>query len=495
MGIDIDRVEFNENDTIQFQHKLKEQLASLKTILADPRFGNAPPSIGAELELYIVDNNGRPLPRNETILELANNSLLTPELNAYNLEYNLVPCPINKQPFNSLETAIVNELKQLNSHAASIDGRLVAIGILPTLEPEDFGPHSMTQRKRYHALVNQLIRARGGDFKIDIDGHNPLKFNLADITLEGANTSLQIHYPVAPADYVDVYNSMQLMTPLGIAVGANSPTLFGHQLWDETRIPLFKQSIDTRHIDRYQWNEPARVNFGHGWLRKSAYELFSESVQLYQAILPICTDDIANSIAKDQLPNLDELQLHLGTVWLWNRPVYDCNNQGHLRIEMRALPSGPSAIDMMANAAFLIGLAEGNKPYIDEQLSTLPFQTAEYNFYRAAQFSFNAQLIWPQKEGGYKQQAILDIIDEQLSTAQYGLESIGINQYEIDRYVGVIKNRSTKRQNGAVWQKQTITKFHSRTNKKEALHQMLECFIHNSNTNTPVAEWKIGEKV
>ena len=103
----------------------------------------------------------------------------------------------------------------------------------------------------------------------------------------------------------------------------------------------------------------------------------------------------------------------------------------------------------MANAAFLIGLAEGNKPYIDEQLSTLPFQTAEYNFYRAAQFSFNAQLIWPQKEGGYKQQAVLDIIDEQLSTAQYGLESIGINQYEIDRYLGVIKNRSAKRQNDA----------------------------------------------
>lgn len=494
MGIDIDRVEFDTNDTIQFQHKLNEQLALLKNVIANPDFGQAPHSIGAELELYIVDDRGRPLPCNETILKKANNSLLTPELNAYNLEYNLAPCPITQQPFLSLEKAISDELKRLNHYAAEVGGRLVAIGILPTLTPEDFGPHSMTQRKRYHALVKQLIRQRGGDFKIDINGRDPITYNLADITLEGANTSFQIHYPVKPEDYADLYNSMQMMTPLALAVGANSPTLFGHQLWDETRIPLFKQSIDTRHIHRYQWNEPARVNFGHGWLRQGAYELFSESVQLYPPILPICAaDNLAHNTK--QLPSLDELQLHQGTVWLWNRPVYDHTAQGHLRIEMRALPSGPSAVDMMANAAFLIGLAEGNKHNINELLPALPFQTAEYNFYRAAQFSFDATLVWPNKNGGFQQRPILNIIEENLATAQSGLAAIGISEQEINYYLSVIQQRLEKKQNGAIWQKRSIEIFNRKLNKYESLHKTLEYFIYNSNSNIPVAEWKIGEKV
>ncbi len=351
----------------------------------------------------------------------------------------------------------------------------------------------MTQRKRYHALVNQLIRQRGSHFKIDINGEDPLKFDLSDITLEGANTSFQIHYPVATKDYADTYNSIQLMTPLALAAGANSPTLFGHRLWDETRIPLFKQSIDTRHLDRYQWNHPARVTFGHGWLRDGAYELFSESVQLYEPILPICHPPATTT--KEQLPTLDELQLHQGTVWLWNRPVYDHHGPGHLRIEMRALPSGPSAIDMMANAAFLVGLAEGNRHYINQQLPALPFQTAEYNFYRAAQYSFNATLVWPKKSGGYQQQTILSIMEQQLPIAQQGLEKIGIKKMEINRYLSVIEQRIANKQNGAIWQKNTIELLMKKMNKTKALHTMLEYFIHNSNTNTPVAEWKIGEKL
>lgn len=494
MGIDIDRVDFDKRDFVQFEKKLREQLATLKTILSTPGFGQAPASIGAELELYITDSYGKPLPLNEKILQLANNPLLTPELNTYNLEYNLRPCAINKEPFFSLEKSINNELKTLNDYANPLGGEIVSIGILPTLTPEDFGPHSMTQRKRYHALVNQLIRQRGGHFKIDINGRDPLKFNLSDITLEGANTSFQIHYPVEPNQYADIYNSMQLMTPLAIAAGANSPTLFGHRLWDETRIPLFKQSIDTRHVDRYQWNEPARVTFGHGWLRQGAYELFSESVQLYKPILPVCMDSVS-STKPDLLPSLDELQLHQGTVWLWNRPVYDCTEQGHLRVEMRALPSGPTAVDMIANTAFLIGLAEGNKHYINEQLPSLPFQTAEYNFYRAAQFGLDATLIWPETKGGYQQKPIITVIEEQLPLALQGLEAIGVKRKEADYYLDIIQQRIKQKQNGAIWQKETIDHFTQTMDKQTSLHLMLEYFIHNSKLNIPIAEWKTGEKL
>ncbi len=490
MGVDIDRIEFDDNDYRQFQLTLSEQLLLLKKTLANPNFGNTPPSIGAELELYIIDKQGKPLPKNEQLLSLAQNSQLTPELNSYNIEYNTPPCPTSRSPFHTLENKIVDELQSLNQHASTLNARIVPIGILPTLTPSDFGPHCMTQRKRYHALVSQLIRQRGGDFEIDIDGKSPLKFNLADITLEGANTSFQIHHQVSPKHYADTYNALQLMTPLAIAIGANSPTLFGHYLWDETRIPLFKQSIDTRHLDRYEWNEPARVNFGHGWLREGAYELFSESVNLYSPILPICTSEKVLE-KKRQPPELSELQLHQSTVWLWNRPVYDSTDNGHLRIEMRALPSGPTSIDMIANAAFLIGLAEGHREQINEILPAIPFQTAEYNFYRSAQYSLDANLIWPNAKLGYKRQCIIDIIDDNLPIAEKGLASIGIETDEINNYLSIIQQRISRKQNGAIWQKKMLNKLNQRLDMKASLHEMLELFIKNSQRNIPVAEWEI----
>ncbi len=486
MGVEIDQDEFDVNDYHQFQKRLEQQLFSLKEAINSPNFGDTPRSIGAELELYIIDKYGKPLAKNEQLLHLAKNPQLTPELNLYNLEYNTPPYLIKNHPFQALESNISNTLRSLSEQAKKIEGRIVPIGILPTLTPSDFGPHCMTQRKRYHALVSQLIRERGSDFEININGKSPLKFELGDITLEGANTSFQIHHQILPANYCDTYNALQLMTPLAIAVGANSPTLFGHYLWDETRIPLFKQSIDTRHLDRYEWNSPARVSFGHGWLREGAYELFSESVHLYSPILPICT-------AKNDKfpPELFELQLHQGTVWLWNRPVYSPLGNGHLRVEMRALPSGPTAIDMIANAAFLIGLAEGYREKINELLPAIPFQTAEYNFYRSAQYSLDANLIWPKVGLGYKQRNIVDIIEENLPVAKQGLSNLGIESSEANYYLSTIQKRLSNKQNGAIWQKNILKKFNDRLTMEESLHKMLEIFIDNSQQNIPVAEWKI----
>ena len=486
MGVEIDRTEFDDSDYHQFQRRLEEQLYCLKKVLKTPNFGDNPRAIGAELELYIIDAQGKPLAKNEQLLNLAQSDYLTPELNAYNIEYNAPPCLVTNHPFQALENNISSTLKSLTQYAKKIDGRIVPIGILPTLASSDFGSHCMTQRKRYHALVNQLIRERGDAFEININGESPLQFELADITLEGANTSLQIHHQIPPTDYCDTYNALQLMTPLAIAVGANSPTLFGHSLWDETRIPLFKQSIDTRHLDRYQWNAPARVTFGHGWLQESAYELFSESVHLYSPILPICLAD-----SQQIPPELFELQLHQSTVWLWNRPVYSAIGNGHLRVEMRALPSGPTAIDMAANAAFLIGLAEGQRHKINDILPIIPFQTAEYNFYRSAQYSLDANLIWPKVSLGYKRQNIIGIIENSLPLAEQGLLNLGIESNEANHYLSIIQGRLSNKQNGAIWQKNMLKKLNHRLTMEESLHKMLEIFIDNSQQNTPVAEWTI----
>ena len=81
-----------------------------------------------------------------------------------------------------------------------------------------------------------------------------------------------------------------------------------------------------------------------------------------------------------QAPALEELRLHQGTVWRWNRAVYDPASGGHLRIEMRALPAGPTVIDMLANAAFLIGLSLWLARQDERWTYVLSFERAEHNF-------------------------------------------------------------------------------------------------------------------
>jgi gamma-glutamyl:cysteine ligase YbdK (ATP-grasp superfamily) len=493
MGIEIDRISFSEADYQAFGVRLEENLDCLQQLLARPGFGDGAASLGSELEMYVIDGAGNPLHANEEILAAADDPNLTLELNRYNLEFNLSPYPLAGSAFASTENEILARLHRLRGVAARHGGRIVPIGILPTLRQTDFGAHCITPRRRYHALVDQLIRRRGDQFRIDINGDDPLKLELADITLEGANTSFQVHYRVRPAEYADTFNAVQLATPLVLALAANSPTLFGHRLWHETRVPLFKQSIDTRHVDRYRWKEPARVNFGQGWARRGALELFREVVRIYPSLLPVCANasprqELAGGIA----PRLAELRLHQSTVWLWNRPIYDDLDGGHLRIEMRALPAGPTAVDMVANAAFLVGLAEGLRPRVNELLPGLPFAMAEYNFYRAAEHGLAAKLLWPGASvSGYREQGVTAIIADLLPVAQAGLENLGVAAAESGRYLGVIEQRLQRRQTGAVWQRAILAQLQGKMPLQAALHALLEIYMEHSMANLPVAEWPL----
>lgn len=489
MGIEIDQVTFDPAEYDRFLKALEENLQSLAGQLAEPGFGAGPGSLGAELEMYIVDAQGKPLHANQEIQAAADDAQLTLELNRYNLEYNLSPYLLSEAPFAATEAEINGKLAALRDTAAEFGGRIVPIGILPTLRESDFGAHCITDRKRYHALVSQLLARRGGEFRIDIHGEDSLQLEMADITLEGANTSFQVHYRVDPVDFADTFNAVQLMTPLAVAIGANSPSLFGHNLWHETRIPLFKQSIDTREVDRYGWNEPPRVNFGQGWVRRDALEMFTEVVRIYPPLLPVCDN---RSQPDGSAPALRELRLHQSTVWLWNRPVYDPVGGGQLRIEMRALPAGPTPRDMVANAALLIGLAEGIRPQINEVLPAIPFGIAEYNFYRAAQYGLDANLVWPlTRQSGYCEQPVCAIIEWLLPLARAGLRRIGIGAAECDVYLGEVEHRLARRRTGAIWQRARLAVLKQAMTAEQAQHALLEEYMAYSEQNRPVSEWQL----
>ncbi|MEH6549743.1 MAG: glutamate-cysteine ligase family protein [Pseudomonadales bacterium] len=493
MGLDIDKIDFTDADHTAFRIRLTENLQALKLVLGRPGFGEGAASLGAELEIYIVDEHGDTLSINTQLLDLAQDPQLTVELNRYNLEYNLSPALISDNAFFATEQEILNKLAGLSKLAVQQGGRIVPIGILPTLVTQDVDRKSMTDRMRYQALMQQLSSRRRGRFNIDIDGRDPIQLEMDDVTLEGANTSFQVHYRVSPEDFSDMFNAIQMATPLALALSGNSPLLFGHSLWQETRIPLFKQSIDTRVAGTRHWHEPARVTFGNGWARAGAANLFAEAVNLYEPILPVCGEEDALALATaGSTPRLAELRLHQSSLWWWNRPVYDDIDGGHLRIEMRALAAGPSAIDMVANAAFLIGLAEGLRPNIDALMSGLPFHLAAYNFYRSAQYGLSSRLVWPHaNQTGCKEYAVGELLAQCLPIAADGLASIGVSSAEVDRYMDVITHRLSTGQTGSVWQMQSFDQLSQKMTRDAALHKMLESYIAHSEANLPVSSWAL----
>ncbi len=491
MGLAIDKAEFTAQEFSQFSERLWQSLGLLKQVLRDPDFGGERKSWGAELELYIVGADGYVVPANQAIQRQHNDPLLTLELNRFNLEYNLAPIFGSATPFSELQQGLDTAMQQLAISAARHQAQIVPIGICPTLQPDNFGLEWMTDLPRYHALSRGLKRLGGGEFRIQINGSPPLLIERNDVTMEGANTSFQFHYRVVNRDFVDVYNALLLASGVVMGLAGNSPTLFGHRLWHETRVPLFKHSIDSRQGNQH-WRQPARVSFGQGWARRSAYELFAETAAIHPPLLPVCSSaDYAEQMQSGQLPAFDELRMHQNSVWPWLRPVYDAADGGHLRLELRALPAGPSHVDMFANAAFYIGLAEGLRPGLETLLPTMPFAYAKYNYYRAAQFGHRARLVWPDpRHQRLREIPLLDLVQQLLPVARSGLQQIGIAEAEIDSYLGVIEERRGTRCTGASWQLSCLDQLEADGMDLTAATQlMLQHYIKQVRSSKPVAQW------
>jgi hypothetical protein len=494
MGKEIGQEEFGERHYQRFAERLEENLATLGQLLERPGFGTGPATVGAELELFLIDGAARPLPHNQAIRAAVADPRVTLELSRFNLELNATPVPLAGRPFTGLGGELNVLLDRVASAATGYAGRLAVIGILPTLRRADLGPGMITDAPRYRALNSGLRRLRQDPFHIQIAGDDPLELPSGDVTLEAANTSFQVHLRIDPADFTRTYNAIQLATAPVLAVAGNSPTFLGHRLWEETRIALFKQSVDDRH-HRGPRRRPARATLGTGWLRDGALELFAESVRLHQPLLPVLGEQSAQAGPGGQAPPLHELRLHQSTVWRWNRAIYDPTSGGHLRIEMRTLPAGPTVIDMMANAAFLIGLSLWLAGQDQRWTYALPFERADHGFHRAAQQGLSARLNWP---AGHRDQTrtvpAAKLIPELVPAARQGLLRAGVAAAEADGLLDVISARAASGQTGAVWQRATLAAARRRHQPERALAVMLDHYLQCTQTGLPVHTWPVASE-
>jgi gamma-glutamyl:cysteine ligase YbdK (ATP-grasp superfamily) len=475
VGQEINRTRFSDEDFVRFEARLAAETRRFRELVRDGGLAQDGFRIGFEIEAWLVDHSGFPSPINAEYLAALDNPLVVPELSRFNVEINGTPQPLRDRAFARLEAELHETWRRCLQVAHGMDGALVLIGILPTIRESDLIMANVSALRRYVALNEQILRRRGGrPIVIDIAGVEQLHTEHADVMLEAAATSFQVHLQVPADEGVRFYNASLIASAPVLALGVNSPFLFDRLLWQETRIPLFEQAVAILPADA----DPAsrRVSFGGGYLVRDIAEHFEDNLRRFPVLLPIASDAPLESFA--------HLRLHNGTIWRWNRPLigFDAAGRPHVRIEHRVLPAGPSILDMLANAAFYSGLvtflARATRPPEQE----LPFATARANFYAVARDGLDARICW---RPGTESAAGELLLEELLPLARQGLQMQAIAADDIDRYLDVLEARVRSGQTGAAWQRRW-TEVHGRD-----FRMLSATYQARQRSGAPVHQWEL----
>ncbi|WP_405911842.1 glutamate--cysteine ligase [Streptomyces sp. NBC_00963] len=481
----------------RYRRKLQQCLEVLERLLEEKRFDRPRNLMGMEIELNLAGADGMPRMMNAEVLDRIASRDFQMELGMFNLEVNIIPHRLGGRVFDQLAEELRTGLAYAHRKAAEVDAGIVMIGILPTLELQDLGAANLSSADRYTLLDDQMRAARGEDFDLDITGVERLTCSSSSIAPEAACTSVQLHLQVTPARFADVWNAAQAVAAVQVALGANSPFLFGKELWRESRPPLFLQATDVRPPELRAQGVRPRTWFGERWI-DSAYDLFEENLRYFPPLLPLCDDEDPLRVLDDGgVPGLQELVLHNGTVYRWNRPVYDvADGVPHLRVENRVLPAGPTVTDVMANAAFYYGLVRALADDSRPVWRRLPFEAAARNFDAACRYGIDAELEWPGpgRSGGVTAVPVVRLVrDELLPLAAAGLDAWGIEAADRDRCLGVIEERCRRRTNGASWQVDTFHRaLETGLGRREALALTTRRYAELMAGGEPVHSWPEG---
>ena len=489
MGRDVEARAFTREDRTRYREKVRRCLDVFERMLREDRFDTGKLTTGLEIELNLVDADHNPALKNAEALEAIADPDFQTELGQFNLEINVAPRQLDGGGFAAFEKQVRDSLNAAEQKASKVGAHLVITGILPTLRPEHMRAESLSANPRYELLSEQILAARGEDIQIAIDGIDRLRATADSIVPEAACTSTQLHLQVGPDEFPEYWNASQAIAGVQLAVGANSPFLLGKELWRETRIALFEQATDTRSEELKAQGVRPRVWFGERWVT-SIFDLFEENVRYFPALLPITeSEDPAEVLDRGDTPELAELRLHNGTIYRWNRPIYDVvRDRPHLRVENRVLPAGPTVVDTLANAAFYFGLTRALAADERPLWSQMSFSAAEENFHVAAREGIEAQLYWP---GLGTVPAAELVLRRLLPRAHEGLDAWGVDPAERDRLLGIIEQRCLRHRNGASWQADT---FHRRYDEGpgeriDALREMLARYTDYMHSNEPVHTW------
>ncbi|MEJ5915668.1 glutamate-cysteine ligase family protein [Pseudokineococcus sp. 1T1Z-3] len=499
MGDEVSGIVATAEGRRRYRERLRSQLEVLRQMLDAGLFTVDDALTGMEVELALVDPAARPSRANREVLATLGDPDVTTELGSHTIELNVPPARLQGTGALALEEDLRTRMEAADVAARAHGARVVMIGIVPTLLPDDQSEGWMTRSPRYQALDEAVRAQRGEDLLLDIRGEDErLLAHLPSIAPEAACTSVQLHLQASPETFAAVHNAAQLLAGPQVALAANSPFYAGRRLWDESRLPVFAQSTDSRPPELAAQGVRQRVLLGHEWTT-SAYALFEDAVRHYPPLLPeLGEEDALRSLQRGDVPRLPELRMQNSTVWRWNRPVYDVHGGSpHLRVENRLLPSGPTVVDMAANAAFWFGavraLALGDhRPWEGDRL---PFDVVAGSLTAGARSGLRSRLPWPDARSGevVERDAADLVVRTLLPLVHEGLSGWGVAEDVCDRYLTVLEQRATSGRNGAQWQHDGVAAAAERgIDRREALHGMLNRYAELMREGEPVGTWPAG---
>jgi len=487
-------VKLNDDESTHqaFMKSLLTEVNALERMLDTGLIESGVRRIGAEQEMFLIDRAHKPALKAMEILDIIGDDRFTHELGLFNLEANLSPRKLGGDCLALMEKEAQEVYQKARETAARVDCDIALVGILPTLTKDDLGLKSMVPTPRYYALNDAIRALRGEEFEFTINGIDQLVVEHDNVMLEACNTSFQVHFQVSPEHFAKNYNIAQVVTAPLLAAAVNSPILLGKRLWHETRIAVFEYSVDTRSKVHQERGLKPRVHFGDRWLEGSVTEIFKEDIARFRIVLTTETEeDPLGMIDRGEMPSLNALRLHNGTVYRWNRPCYGVhNNIPHLRIENRVIPSGPTVLDEVANAAFFYGMMAGMTEQVEDIRELLTFADVKSNFLAAARDGIRAQMNWfndthlPAKEL---------VLEQLLPLAREGLQEAGIDQADIDRYLGVIQDRVSKRRTGARWALESLEEMKDMGTEDQRLRCLVSSMVEQQATGQPISEWELAK--
>ena len=486
MGEEVEAQEFSRADRTRHRAKVRRCLDVFARMLREAAFDTDDPMTGLEVELNLIDERGDPALKNADVLERIADPDFQTELGQYNIEINVPPARLREGGLTQFEDELRRDLDDAEAKASEVGAHLLMIGILPTLADGHMTRQTLSANPRYALLSDQILDARGEDISISISGAETLETTADSIVPEAACTSTQFHVQTSPDQFAAYWNASQAIAAPQLALAANSPYLLGRELWRETRIPLFAQATETRSEELKAQGVRPRVWFGERWIT-SVFDLFEENVRYFPALLPVTEDeDPLEVLESGGTPALAELRLHNGTVYRWNRPVYDVvDDVPHLRVENRLLAAGPTVVDTVANAAFYYGLVRALVDSPRPLWSQMSFSAAEENLHVAAQQGIEAQVYWP---GVGQVPATELVLRRLLPMAHEGLESWGVEADVRDRLLGIIEQRCLTGTNGAEWFVERMRR-RSGEDRYDALRATVLEYRERMHTNEPVHTW------
>jgi len=475
-----------------FMKSLLEEVRALEAMLDKGMVESGVSRIGAEQEMFLINEARQPTLTALEVLEQLDDERFTHELGLFNIEANLSVQGFHSDCLSRMEAEAQEVYAKAREAAHRCDSEIALVGILPTLTKKNLGLDSMVPIPRYHALNDAFMALRGHDLQFTINGIDQLVVKHDNLMLEACNTSFQVHFQVSPEDFAHLYNIAQVVTGPLMAAAVNSPILLGKRLWHETRISVFEYSVDARSTTHQTRGLKPRVHFGNQWVDQSVTEIFKEDIARFRVILTTDTeDDPLAMVAQGIAPKLKALCLHNGTVYRWNRACYGVHNGiPHLRIENRVIPSGPTVLDEIANTAFFVGMMAGMADKYEDVREMITFEDVKANFMAAARDGIRAQMNW---FGDTHMPARELILDELLPLAETGLMKYGVNREDIDRYLGVLRDRVTTRRNGARWALESLQEMHGRGTEDQRLRCLVSSMVEQQTKGRPISEWTLAD--